>query len=277
MLPELRTTRHRPRTARISSRGVTLIELLAASVITVMIAAGVAMLAATVRNAHEFSQTSSEIVQHGRVCLERIERAMRRAHASEAFPGIISIAAVDGAYLFPDTAVVWDPPGGTPADAAGLPRVGELTVFCPSPSAPNQLLEITLPGDNSTVPSLDDEQGWVALLASFKNGPSATRHELTSLLRVSSSSSGSRGNLRFETRLRPSTEALQGYRNSDVASQTYLNWRQLGWPQDLYSRKTGLRQVWCRIELQLTEDATSADAALFPLLDSVALYYVISR
>jgi len=273
----MRTGRCRRRTTPSAPLGVTLIELLAASVITVMIAAGVAMLASTVRSAHEYSQTSFDIAQHGRVCIERIQRAMRRAHANEAFPGIVSMAAVDGSYLFPDTVVVWDPPGGTPADAAGLPRVGELTMFCPGLSQPNQLLEITMPGDSSTVPPLKDEEGWALLVASFKSAPSATRRELTSRLRVSQSPSGPRGNVRFETRLRPSTEALSGYRQLDAASQSYLNWRQLGWPQDLYSRTSGLRQAWCRIELQLAEDASSASAELFPFFDSVAHYHVIAR
>lgn len=267
------------RTSQSRHSGLTLVELLMVSTVLVLIAGALAGLATVVQigNDHNFGQ--SESMQHGRVALERIQRAINESTASEKFPGALVASEVLGGWTYPDTLVVWRPAGRTAVDPDGLPRVNELVVFCPDPSAPDQLMEVTKPNDSRTMPPLSDSASWQAEIASFKSSDATRRVQLTDLLRVAAATDSDdvalsqRGVVRFDLRLRPSevewAEFLAGDRT----------WSDLSWPQGIHGSRSGLRQTWCRIELQMrpsNRDDHSSDAAI-PVFGSAAIYYTLNR
>ena len=260
-------------------KGLTLLELLIAISIMVLVVAALAGLARAVQLGSEYSEGHGEATQHARVVIERISRAVERATASESFPGFLVVAEEVGTWRFPDTLVVWHP-DGAPADPDGLPRFDELVIFCPHPDSPNQLLEITVPGDGRTVPPVDDEAGWASELAAIKSSVGTEAVALTTLVRTcslpQSSDQESRGAVRFEARLRPSAAEWSAYQAGTLA------WDDLAWVQGIHSSQTGLRQAWLRMELQLMPgEGSAADdpggQQAIPFFGSAALYYEMKR
>jgi hypothetical protein len=128
----------------------------------------------------------------------------------------------------------------------------EVVVFGPDPDAPNRLLEVTNTSDTRTVPALTDMNTWRTEVTAFKRSSSATKTELTTLMRTADLTGGASGGaamvraaLRFDTRLRPDDTQWSEYQ---LGTRT---WENLDWVQSIYGTKTGLRQNWCCIELQL--------------------------
>ena len=249
-----------------------------AAVVTTMVSAAVAMLANTLQTANAHSQNAFALAQQARICLQRMERTIQRAYANELFPGVISFSNLTGGFALPDTLVIWTPINGVPANSSGLPQVGELTIYTPSATTASQLLEITLPSDSSMVPDPGDDDAWQALLASLRSSNLATRRTLIDRLRTGMVAGQTRAALRLETRLRPDQAALDDYRSLPFNSRDYSRWRGLDWPQGLYSMTSGIRQVWCRIELQLVpeNELPTSDAAV-PFFGSAAFYYTVSQ
>jgi prepilin-type N-terminal cleavage/methylation domain-containing protein len=259
--------------------GVTLVELLIAATVMSMVAAAIGALAIAVQTSNEHSQGQGTSTQHARIALQRIERTLLEAHASEHFPGFVAFAETVQTWDFPDTLVVWHP-NTTPANPDGLPLVSELVIYCPDPAEPNVLLEITVPGDTRTVPPLTNQQTWLQGLPTLKTSSSAIRVRLTDRLRVASvdgtalDGSSRRGAVRFEVLVRPTPGQWTDFRNGEI------NWEEIDWVQDLFGSQTGLRQSWCRIELQLLPEVStepvSADLAI-PYFGSAALYHQLTR
>lgn len=215
-----------------------------------MMAVAMAGLARAVQMNNDYGEGNATVTQHARVVMERIERTVSEAVASRSFPGVLVVDTYVGSWRFPDALVVWHPASGTTAaDPAGLPRFNELVIYYPNPQQPNQLLEVTLPNDTRVVPAVTSQTAWSAELANLSSSNRAQRVVLTDMLRTcpvsGSISSGSRGAVRFESLLRPSAEELSQY------SAGTLAWKQLSWVQGMAGWKTGLRQIWVRIELQL--------------------------
>lgn len=234
-------------------RGLTLVEMLLALAVLGMMAVAMAGLAKAVQMNNDYGEGHATVTQHARVALERIERNVSEAVASPSFPGVLVLDTYVGTWRFPDALVVWHPAQGTTAvDPKGLPRFNELVIYYPNPRQPNELLEVTLPQDTRVVPDVTkaNETTWLAVVASTSSSNSAQRVVLTDLLRTGqvsgSTNSGLRGAVRFESRLRPSTEEWEQYKAGTLA------WKDLAWAQGISGWKTGLRQLWVRIELQLT-------------------------
>ncbi len=252
-------------------RGLTLAELLIASTIMAMMTVGMASLAFTVETGNRHAKNLGIATQHARVAIGRIERALYSAHTSEQFPGFAVFSETEGSYSFPDTLVIWHPTG-TPQDPDGLPRFNELVIFCPNPSAPNKLLEITVPSDTRTVPDLNDESTWLSELSSIKSSQGATVVQLTDLLRSATTQGAvTRGAVRFIATVRPTEDEWTDYKDGNKA------WEEIAWVQDIYGSQTGLRQSWCRFELQLMpgEKAVSEPAGVrpIPFFGSAAIHY----
>jgi Tfp pilus assembly protein PilW len=259
-----------------SRRAMTLVELLLAMAVMLMIVGTLGGLARTIQQGFEYSEGYGAATQHARVVLDRIAQNVSQATASEQFPGCIVVAETVNSYRYPDTLVIWRPTG-SPADPTGLPRYCELVIYCPSPANPNQFLEMTAPNDTRTVPAVADLTGWQTAMTALKRSTTTTSTVLTTLLRTASTSSNGgtstlRGTARFETRLRPSATDWAGYKAGTVT------WMNLPWVQGLYGAQAGLRQVWVRMELQITPSAdwvetNSAAAQAVPFFGSAALYY----
>jgi len=263
---------------RLRRPGLSLVELLITSTILALIAGGLAALASTVQisNAHHYGRSLT--LQHGRVTLQRIQRTLNQATANEQFPGFVRFADSVGGNDYPDTLVVWHPE--TTASAPdGLPLINELVTFCPDPKEPHKLLEIRVPADNRPAPPLSNRTAWGTELAAIKANSDATRVVLTDLLRlaVPTNTSGSvyplRAALRFEVLKRPSDTEWAEYKAGT------RSWEKISWVQDIYGSQTGLRQSWCRIELQLRpgEVDDHAMAAALPVLGSAVVYYELRK
>jgi len=250
-------------------------ELLAASVIMTLIAGSMTTLSMAVQGANGYCLGQTTAAQHGRVVLQRIEKAILAAHASEQFPGFVVFSDAVGAYDFPDTLVVWQPTGA-PANPTGRPRVSELVIFCPNPQNPAQLLELRHPGNTSTAPTLSGTSAWTSLLNNLKAN-ATSRVELTNRLRTASTNtSGStstnlRGAVRFNVLMAPSEVQWAQYRAGSIA------WNDIDWPLGMYSSQIGVRSIACQCELQLqTGDGEGAHASL-PFFGSAAITTELSR
>lgn len=258
---------------------MTLAELLIAVSLMVIVVGTLAALAKGIQQGFEYTEGHGLATQHARVVLDRIASKVREATANEQFPGVIVVAESVGSWRFPDTLVVWHP-DGDPADPDGLPRYNELVIYCPNWSRPNQLVEITAPGDTRTVPPVTDRAQWATEIEAIKRSDSSRVVTLTGLMRTGlapeSATTSWRGAVRFETRLRPSESEWDEYKAGN------LDWAALAWVQGICGSQTGLRQVWLRTELQLMPGETaaagqSAGGQAVPFLGSAALYYEMHK
>jgi prepilin-type N-terminal cleavage/methylation domain-containing protein len=252
-------------------RGLTLVELLISSAILAMMAAALGTLALTVAGGNQYSRGQGAAAQHARVALERIRTACLEAHASEQFPGFLVVSETSGGWSFPDTLVVWR--AANPADPQGLPLFRELVIFAPDPAAPNRLLEITAPSDGRQVPSPGNAAAWRTEIAALMGQSTTQSSQLTDLMRTPQTDSGTRrAAVRFHVLSRPSDDDRARVEKGELA------WSELPWAQSIRGTQLGLRQTWCRIELQLmpgpgaaTADPEGETAVTF--FGSAAIYY----
>jgi hypothetical protein len=272
------TRRHRP-AAKIRS-GLTLAELLVATTIMLMIAGAVATLASAVQSTNDFCRGYTVAGQHARVALNRMERALRFATASEQFPGCLVVAEQAGGQTLPSTLVVWNPTAA-PVNPTGMPLVSELVVFSPDPAHPNTLLEIRAPGDNSPTPPVTDESAWRTLTDQLKTSLTTSKVILTDRLRTapitgeyrdSLTPSDLRGTVRFRRIMAPSEQQWAQYRANT------RNWRDLDWPLDSYRTTSGTCAVACHIELQIAPGSmASAAATAIPFYGSALINFELQR
>jgi len=251
---------------------MTLLELLLASLIMALFAAAISALAMAVQQNTQHDERIGTVTQHARVALQRIERAVSESTANEYFPGCAAFGESIQGQEVPDTLVVWR--GDIPvADPNGTPRFNELVIYCCDLKQPNRLLEIMVPDDDSLAPDLSDTSRWRTRLRAIKISQRANKTELTDQLRtVPISTMGERrGVVRFDVTLRPSEKEWSDYRNGSVA------WEDLKWVQGIHGGQTGLRQTWCRCELQLSIGDVSSDNIEIPFLGSASRYFVLER
>ena len=263
---------------------VTMIELLLAISIMTMLVAALGGMASGVYRSNEYSAGYGLATQHARVSMERIRRAMSEATANELHPGAIVLADTVAGFSFPDTLVIWNPTGD-PLDEASGPRVNELVIYCPNPSSPNELWELTEPGSTATLPVATDTAGWKTAIDALKVSETANKVVITDLLRVahvdeaaSNVSGRRRACLRFERRVLPSEADWSAYL---VAADEPATWQALPWAQTIQGSQTGVRQTWVRFEIQLLPGdvvAHETDAMpAAPFFGSAALYYEMDR
>ena len=256
-------------------RGVTLIELLIASLVMAMIAGALGTLMQAVQMSTSYSYGHGTANQHARVAIERINRAVRQAAATSDNPGAVVLSETVGTWRFPDTLVVWQ------ADSNGdeLPQVNELVVFCPNPNKPSELWELSTTSDIATV-SFSDTSILKTAITRLKAAATSERVVLTDFLRIASLTDGAstvrRSALRFEVELAPTRSQWSSYQAGTT------NWSDLSWAQGIYGLTTGMRQSWVRYEIQLTpgdygdESENNVELAL-PFLGSATLYYELNK
>ncbi len=261
---------------RFRRQGLTLAELLVATVVMVMVAGAIATTAMTVEQAQELSVGQASASQHGRVVINRIQESLHRAHANQYFPGCLVVSETESTWTFPDTLVVWNPVGD-PIDPDGLPRWSEVTVYAPDPDAPNRLMEFTNNSQATSVPSVDDNSAWQSALSLFIADATTKKVQLTDLLRVArATTSRQRGAVRFRVELHPSANEWSEYLAGN------LNWDELSWVQGVHGSNTGMRQTWCSFELQLMRgsDAYRTDPAgqtALPFFGSAGVYFQLTK
>jgi prepilin-type N-terminal cleavage/methylation domain-containing protein len=257
-------------------RGLTLVELLIASSLLLLLAGVIGGLASAVQTSSNYSQDHADAAQHARVAIERITRNISAATAKGDYPGFAVVYEQVGTWRLPETLLIWRP-SGTPANASGPPLVSELVIYCPHPQQPEQLLEIRAPQDSRPIP-LDDtlsQSPWRETIAAIKTDANSQRVVLTNLLHTATVTGANlsmqtRAAVRFHPELRPSAAELAAYRNGTLA------WSNLSWPQGLASSRSGMRQSWLRIELQLAPASGTAAIPAVPFFGSAAVYYQLT-
>ena len=191
-----------------------MLELLIAMSIMVMVVGTLGVLAKAIQQSYAYTEGHGTATQHARVALDRIANTVAQSTTNDQFPGAIVVADTVGEWRFPDVLVVWRPTND-PIDPDGLPRFNELVIYCPNVDEPNELVELTLPGDTRTVPPVSNLSQWRSEISAIRTGGSGNSVTLTKLLRTclttDASESGARGAVRFETRLRPSLAEWDAY------------------------------------------------------------------
>jgi prepilin-type N-terminal cleavage/methylation domain-containing protein len=262
-----------------SRRGLTLIELTFAVLIMAIVMGALAAASHAVQLANEYSQGYGTATQHARVAVDRIDRAVAEAYGTVNYPGVWVTQDTQGSWTFPDTVAIWHP-SGSPVNTAGPPLVQELMIFCPDPSAPNNLVLLTAPGDTRQVPATDSV-ALKSMIDSLKTSGTVNKVLLTELVRVSLVSGGStRGTVgqqaavRFVVNMTPSATDWANYTAGKVT------WSNLPWPLGIDGSNKGMRQVWLRSEIQLTPGVNwiignPAGEGAIPFLGSAVFCYSI--
>jgi len=253
--------------------GLSLAELLVASAVMGIICLSFGTLAMSVQMANDYSQEKNLIGQHARIILQRIERTIQGAHATESFPGIVPITYYYSSYDFPQAIAVWDPEG-TPLGS--YPQVDELVIFAVDPDNPNQLLEIRNESDSSTAPGLTDEADWRTLVNNLIDSSDSEVVEISDLVRAGKAGANYYSTLRFRTRVVPTDADIAAARAGSV------DWEDLNWATSIYSSKAGVRQVWCHFEWQLVpssslEQHNRLREQSVPFFGSSAIYYQVTK
>ena len=269
---------HHCNDARTDRRGLTFVELIVSMSLMIVLVGMLDTLASAVHAAYEYNEGQSLAIQNARVILDRITRTASQAMANEQFPGFIVLSTQVGSWQYPDTLVIWHPTG-TAVYPTGLPQYNELVIYCPSPSNPNHLLEVTAPGNTGVAPPVSNATSWATQIAAIVASKTSTTVVLTSFLRscpVATGSSTWRGDVRFVTRLLPSASQWSQYQAGT------LTWTQLSWAQGIRGSQTALRQVWLRMEVELMPGPgilgqQAATEVAVPFLGSAALYYEMHR
>jgi len=254
--------------------GLTLLELLIAIGVMSMVMAALAALSSAVESVAEYGEGYGNITHQARVVLDRISRTVQEASTSNEFPGAIVLSRTVNTSHFPETLVVWHPPG-TPADPEGLPRYSELVIFSPAPDKPNELLEITVPNDNRKVPDATNTASWLSSIDAIKQSDSSHKTTLTTLLRTASPNATTiLGAVRFNCRLSPSDTECAAFEAGTLA------WDQLSWAQGIFGQHTGMRQLWVGIEIQMIPMVMSGQSDgpyMITFLGSAALYHEMHK
>jgi len=268
---------HRPTSSKRRQTGLSLAELLVATMIMGLISASFGALAMSIQMANEHATSKNRMGQSARIILGRVERTIGSAHANESFPGVRVVTYSKSTYDFPQVLAVWVPPASGPAGS--YPQVDELVFFAANPDSPNRLLEIHPVNDSSAAPAFDSDNLWRTLLTQVLEDNETEVIPLFDQLRVgkvSSSDSDTFSTLRFDVRVRPNDDQLASARAGDT------NWTDLPWTNSINGNSTGLRQVWVSFSYQIvpSDDVDEHDAMQdqsVPFFGSSAIYYQVSK
>lgn len=248
-------------------------EMLVASAVMGIICLSFGSLAMSVEMANEYSQEKNLIGQHARVILQRVQRTMQQAYATEGFPGNRPISYYASSYDFPQAVAIWSP---TTTAASDYPQIGELVLFAIDPDSPNRLLEIRCSSITTAAPDWADESSWQSLITQLIKRTDSEVVEISDLVRAGQIGTDYRSTLRFETRIVPNDTEIAAARAGTSS------WESLPWATSIYSSKSGLRQVWCHFEFQLvpssdyTEHGDLQEQAV-PFFGSSAIYYQVTK
>lgn len=253
--------------------GVTVVELLIATTVVAILVGAMAVMATGLRSQQQVSQEYASTSMHGRAVLGRIQRAIGAAYANTDFPGFVVFSEAVGAYTYPDCLVVWRP-AARPANPQGLPLWSEVVIFGWNPDQPSELVEVTVPGNNTMVPPLTDGAAWLSQLTVYRAGKGSRRVVLTDRLRVVAANGNPkllRGAVCFFADLQPSAAEW----NAMVSGSR--SWSSLSWPLDMYGTSYGVRQHRCAIELQLRGASSNEPDLALPFFGAASLYFTVNR
>ena len=266
----------------LSLRGMTLVELMIAMTITAMITVILGGLVLAVHTVREYSEGSEEVVGQTQASFDRIQYMVSQTgvYRVDGRPTVPGIAVVNQTYsdtIVPNILVVWSGGSFGGMSAKGvqsrLPLFSELVIYTTDPDDPSQLVEMTFPGDSS---SIDFQAAdFDATILQYLSSGNPTKTKLYTRIHTISTSSNSApdsttiGAVRFDPRFTPS--------DSDLAATAPLtdDWLTLNWAQGIVATDSGMRQVTIAIELQLEIIGKgSGNASISPFWGSASYRYV---
>ncbi len=246
--PSAQFVRCHPRT------GFTLVELVISMTIlsfTTMVIGGL-MLAIT--SAWDHSTSLEDSRRQAQASLARIKWMIQQSGtykvAGQATTlGIAIIPTTCGSYQAPTQLVVWSGGSNGGMNAQGLktrlPLASEIVVYTPDPTTPSRLVEVTFPGNATSVDFRS--AGFNATIASLMQTNGRQSILLCDRLHVTigAASVPNVGNIRFEMTTNPSDSQIAAV---SVGSQA---WNDLPWGQGLVGADRALRTTNIRMELQI--------------------------
>lgn len=243
--------------ARHRRRGFTLAELLIAMTITSMLSVVLGGIVMAVETAWQYSAGLEDATTQASAALERLRYMVSHAgvyRTSDGMtPGIAVVEHRVGTTRLPDVLVIWSGGrhGGLRSDRPHerLPRIDELVFYTCRPGAPEQLVEITIPGNTNALDFRADNFGDTVRQILASEGVQAVllcdRIRTSAAPTIGFDGPAAVGNVRFELIETPSDEDL------NQVMPGGLEWYGLAWAQGIVGRDWGLRQITLRIELQV--------------------------
>ena len=264
--------------------GFTLVEMIFSISILSFSAAVFGGLMLAISSAWDFSTALEDSRRQAQTTLSRIKWMVQQAgiykvSGQSTTVGLAVIATNWGSYQAPTTLVVWS--GGTNGgmNSTGLqvrlPLASELVVYTPDPVTPAQFMEITFPGNSTTVDFR--AASLTTTIQSLLTSSSLQKIKLCDRVHVTLpplSSQPNVGDARFELSFSPTDSQIAGV---TMGSQA---WNALPWGQGLVGADRGLRTANVRFELMLDPDpkkstiTSNGYTTAIPFLGSVNRQYV---
>lgn len=245
----------------VARAGFTLIELMSSLVILTMTVTVLSGLILAISQAWDHSNILEESRQQAQATMSRIRWMVQQSgtYRVSGQSTTLGVGTVSQTWLFyqaPSVLVVWS--GGATGGMADLgvqsrlPVASELVVYAPDAQSPSKLVELTFPGNSTTVDFR--AAGFATVVGTLMTSPNRKSVKLCERLRVTASQdfamygAPSIGNVRFEVAYSPTDAQIAG------ASPGSQNWNDLPWAQGMVGADNGLRSFNVRIELLLERD-----------------------
>lgn len=260
------------------ARGITLAEIIMAMMITSMLAVVMGGITSAVQTARVHVEGVEEATIQAEAAIERIRFMVSHIGTYEitgqpVTAGIAVLNRAAGLAYVPDILVIWSGSrsGGMAAEGlqTALPKVNELVIYMPDIDSPDTLVEITIPGNSSTINFRD--AGFESTVQTLLISGGLEKAPLCKRLRTVELNGSMYGAAWFEVTQSPSEDVL------DETPGT-TEWNALLWPQGMVSSTSGCRQATVRVELQLetrTYDTPGIDSLMtsIPFFGSASYRY----
>lgn len=270
---------------QISRGGLTLVELLMAMAISSILVVALGGIVTATQSAWKHTQGIEDSQAQITATFDRIKIMVSQAGVYQVSgqPPQIGLAVVTHSWNSIDianTLVVWT--GGRNGGISDqgiltrLPKISELLIYTSDPDDAHNLIEVALPGVDSSIDFTSSS--FNSTIRSAIKSNSAESALLSNRIKssqfvLSGNPWGSPvGNIRFEIVKTPSDSSL-----SSVSPGT-SDWMNLPWPQGATSSTSGLRLVTINYEIQFeTAERTSANdinsPTALPFFGSSSRYY----
>lgn len=265
--------------------GLTLAELLMAMAISSILIVALGGIVTTTQSAWSHTKGIEDSQAQVTATFDRIKMMVSQAgiYQTSGQPPQVGLAVVTHSWNSMDianTLVVWT--GGRNGGIsnqgvlARLPNINELLIYTIDPNDSHNLVEIALPGVNSTIdfnsPSFNSTIRSAIQSTAVESALLSNRVKKTQFILSGSPWGPSTGNIRFEIIKSPSDSSLSGVSPGTSA------WMDLPWPQGTASANSGLRQVTINYEMQFesTERTSLNDLnspTALPFFGSSSRYY----
>ncbi|MCA9013800.1 MAG: prepilin-type N-terminal cleavage/methylation domain-containing protein [Planctomycetaceae bacterium] len=285
LFTELDRVRFCARRNPVSRNGLTLVELLMSLAISSILIVALSGIVTATQSAWQHTQGIEDSQAQITATFDRMKMMVSQAgiYQVSGQPPQVGLAVVTipwNSIDIANTLVVWT--GGRNGGISDqgtltrLPKISELLIYTSDPNDAHNLVEIALPGVDSSIDfSSSSFNSTIRSAIKSSNAESAllSNRIKTSQFILSGNPWGSAvGNIRFEIVKSPSDSDLSGI------SPGTSDWMNLPWPQGTASSTSGLRQISINYEIQFeTAERTSFNdvnsPTALPFFGSSSRYY----